>query len=293
MEDRVEPENLRYLLDVPLSTQEKYGILRIDIMLPNRYFCYACQSVRDKPISIMKKIVHLLMQSRTYIVCFALCVVSVFGFVQTAYAQSAPQGLYFMTRFWISNNMLEKKVYYFSPDGTIYDGLQTGFSAQDLAAHKGPKGRYQLAGGKLNIRWADGSTLSSGYEPDKSGGGFAWDGGLFSRVKPFTAWQQLVGSYEGGESVAGAMASSSITLKADGTFVRSGIVSVSSRSSQSQVDVGSQSSDGGKWSFSGYTLQLADRNGRPVRHLVFPFDDSSTPIKPDRMYVGGTMYKRQ
>jgi hypothetical protein len=49
-----------------------------------------------------------------------------------------PVGLYFMTRFWSYTGTLEKAAWYFAPDGRVYQNLETGFSAGDLAAHQGP-----------------------------------------------------------------------------------------------------------------------------------------------------------
>jgi hypothetical protein len=226
----------------------------------------------------------------------ALCLACLLNGVQTAYAQSRPPvgGVYLATRFNSGSGSLEKNVFYFSPDGVLYDGLETGISAADLARHRGKKHRYQVAGKTMTIRWSDGSAIrAEGFDPAKPTG-FYIDGQLLTLRSPFTAWQQLVGRFGGGESISGAAASSSIQLNADGTYSGGSVMSVSSQSSGSRADLSSQGSSGGTWRFAGgYTLQLKDRSGRLTNQLVFPYVINGTPAKPDYMYVGGTMYKRQ
>jgi hypothetical protein len=52
---------------------------------------------------------------------------------------SGPVGVFFMTRYW-SGGSLEKAAWYFASDGNVYQNLESGVTAADLAAHKGPKG---------------------------------------------------------------------------------------------------------------------------------------------------------
>jgi hypothetical protein len=202
------------------------------------------------------------------------------------------QGLFFMTRFWSMNSTLEMGVWYFAPDGRVYHDLQGGFSAAELAADKAQKGTYSLAGGKLSIRWADGKTNASEFQPSASG--FGWDGGIFTAVKPFAAGRNPAGRYEGGSSISGGTAvSRSLDLRADGTFGRYGVASVSSTSAASKVTAGSQGGDGGRWALAGYSLTLTDAQGKVTRGIAFPYDDPKTAVYPDRFYFAGTMYKKQ
>src|SRR5689334_20009290 len=60
-----------------------------------------------------------------------------------------PVGLYFMTKYWIATRSLEKTVWYFAPDGTAYERIETGFSEKDLAEHKGGKGKLSVEGENL------------------------------------------------------------------------------------------------------------------------------------------------
>ena len=41
----------------------------------------------------------------------------------------------------------------------------------------------------------------------------------------------------------------------------------------------------------GYTV-LTAADGNAVQSVTFPFDDTATPIKPDRIFFAGTMYKK-
>ena len=167
-------------------------------------------------------------------------------------------------------------------------------SAQDLARHRGKKHRYQVSGKTINIRWSDGSAIRvEGFDPAKPTG-FYVDGQSLTLRSPFTTGQQLVGRFGGGESISGATASSSIQLNADGTYSGGSVLSVLSQTGGSRADLSAQGSSRGTWRFAGgYTLQLTDRNGRLTNQLGFPYVIKGTPDKPDYIYVGGTMYKRQ
>jgi hypothetical protein len=87
--------------------------------------------------------------------------------------------------------------------------------------------------------------------------------------------------------------SRSITLRGDGTYERGGVSSFKSTGEGSEVSVGGSSENSGKWELSGYSLTLTERDGKVVRGIAFPFDDEATPVKPDRFFFAGTMYKKQ
>jgi hypothetical protein len=211
-------------------------------------------------------------------------------------ADGKPTGLFFMTRFWSYTNSLEKVVWYFAPDGHVYQNLASGFSAEDLQAHQGNRGTYEVSGGKLKVTWADGKVTEGDIKAD--GTGFSWDGGIFTAVQPFDADKSLAGTYEGGESFNSgggnsASASNTLELREDGTFRRAGVASVQSTSDQSVVEAGTQGQADGTWKVAGYSLVLTGADGKVQRAIAFPYDDKDTPVYPDRMYFAGTMYKRQ
>jgi tetratricopeptide (TPR) repeat protein len=208
-----------------------------------------------------------------------------------------PVGLFYMQRMWIATHSLEKAVWYFSPDGKVYENLATGFSAADLAAHHGRKGTYKVSGDTMSVTWSDATTSSSKVEPDQSSNGFAWDMGLFTAVPPFTDTKKLAGKYEGGTSVGSggnlAMVSSDLELRADGTYTMGSASSISATSDRSTVTVGGQGDNTGTWSASGYSLTLTDSSGKAMRKIGFPWDDDKTPVYPDYLFWGGTMFKKQ
>ncbi len=207
----------------------------------------------------------------------------------------APVGLYFMTRFWTSNGSLEKVVWYFAPDGSVYQNLQHGFSADDLAAHRGPKGTAKIAGDKLEVSWATGKKTSSRLSRD--GSGFGWDAGIFTPVTAFGTATEAAGVFEGGESLTGAAGRAAVAkrleLRPDGTFTWNGVSFVSSNSGASELSAGSTGGSKGSWELNGFSLTLTADTGVVFRGIAFPYDDAKTPVKPDRMFFGGLMYKKQ
>ena len=206
-----------------------------------------------------------------------------------------PQGLYYMQKMWIATRYLEKSCWYFAPDGKFYENLSSGFSPADLDSHKGPKGTYKAGRGTLEVTWSDGKSSKS--ELEIVPGGFNWDTGMFMPVEPFSAGKSIAGSYEGGTSLGGGgnsiIVSKSLRLDADGTYAMSGISSLSSTSNGTQAKVGGQSDANGRWILDGFVLRLTSSDGASSQHIAFPFDDEKTPAYPDRLFVGGTMYKRQ
>src|SRR5436190_1152139 len=125
-----------------------------------------------------------------------------------------------MSRYWSFTQTLEKAAWYFSPEGAVYQNLEVGFSAKELADHKGPRGKYRITGNDMEVTWADGKTTKSQLEPEKSN--FAWDGGFFSPVEPISDKQKVSGTYEGGESLTRGKdwvaVAKKLTLGADGTY---------------------------------------------------------------------------
>ncbi len=212
-----------------------------------------------------------------------------------SFSGAAPVGLYFMTRFWASSGSLEKAVWYFAPQGAVYENLTEGFSAADLAAHKGRKGKAARNGDQLEVTWTNGKSIKSNYKATATG--FGWNAGVFTPVKPIASAAAIAGSYVGGNSLvsggAWIAASSSLELRSDGTYTRGGTASATSTSTQSQASIGATGSNAGKWTASAYSIALTDASGTMVRKIAFPYDDPDTPVNPDHLYIGGTMFKRR
>lgn len=208
-----------------------------------------------------------------------------------------PVGLYFMTRY-ISGAGLEKKVWYFAPDGRAFEGLTEGFSEEDLKAHAGRRGTRKVEGKKMTISWADGKTSTGSFEPDeKAPPAFMWDMGIFVPVKPFDD-RSVAGTYEGGESVTGssgrAAVGHSLDLRADGTYSKSSAASVSTKTSEGSASGGATSGTvKGTWKVSGWSIVFTAEDGKTERKIAFPYDDEQTPVYPDRLFIGGTMFRRR
>ena len=201
-----------------------------------------------------------------------------------------PVGLYLMSRYFPLTRTAELLAWYFAPDGHVYQNLRQGFSSDDLATHPGPRGTVRVTSRQLEIRWSDGKETKAELERD--GTGFTWDRGIFAAIGPFENAADLVGVYEGDESAsanAGQLpVSTRLELRADGSFIWTGV----SLSAAAAPSIGSTLGTRGRWELQGCSLVLTAENAAVLRRLALPSDDEKTPIKPDRMFFGGTMYRR-
>lgn len=141
----------------------------------------------------------------------------------------APVGLYYMTRYWAVTGNMEQSVWYFGLDGRFCEGLQYGFTPTEIAAHKGDKGTFRMMGNTLELRYEGGQKpLSLSVEVYKDGG-FSYNMGIYSPVRPFTNAGQLVGTYSGRRFIGSGgdrlINSQGVRLLANGTFTTQGIVS--------------------------------------------------------------------
>ena len=211
-----------------------------------------------------------------------------------SWSGDVPVGMYFMSRY-ISGSGLEKSCWYWAPDGTVYEGLMTGFSDQDLADHPGRKGKARAEGGQVVIDWGKGGPTKSPVEKDKSG--FMFDMGSFTPVTPIADPASVAGSYEGGESLVHGGNSvgvgKTLDLKSDGTFARESAAYVSGKGDGTKLSGGASSAGAGKWSVAGWTMTLDDGSGKPSRLIAFPYDDPDAKAHPAHLYVGGTLYKHR
>lgn len=211
------------------------------------------------------------------------------------WAGETPVGLFFMTRFWAASGSLEKAVWYFAPDRTVYRNLGTGFSPEDLAAHRGPRGTATRDADRLVITWADGKKTSARFSTTATG--FGWDAGIFTPVAPIRNAAALAGVYEGGNSVSsgGGAAATARTIQFDpnGSYRTSGTSAISSSSARSDVTAGSSGTGAGTWTADAYSITMTDGAGTRTRLTAFPYDDPDTAVKPDYLFLGGTMYRHR
>jgi len=210
-----------------------------------------------------------------------------------------PVGFFYMQKYWMATRKLENSCWYFASDGRVYQNLTTGFSEKDLKEHKGPQGTFEVNGGKLNIVWSDGKSSTAEIELTETG--FYWDTGSYLPIEPF-AGKSLSGEYSGGSSSTfsgtSAMVAKTLRLNDDGSFTMSGVTSFrteedSSRGTKSQSLAGGSSDIAGRWKQDGFYLTLTADSGESQRQVIFPFDDNTTVVYPDRLYMAGVMYKKR
>jgi len=207
-----------------------------------------------------------------------------------SFSRGLPVGLFFMSRSWAQTQTEEKLVWYFAPDGMVYQNLEYGFAPADLAAHAGPKGSCRLIGRTLEVTWSDHRKSSGTIQRHRTG--FTWDRGTFVPARPLPPGMSLSGAYEGGEvlsfSANRAPFARTLVLRADGTFLWNGV------SLQGQVpnriDAASNGLDTtGRWQAKGYTLVLVDSEGRIFRRIAF-LSDAPSPTLSARIIFAGTVY---
>lgn len=200
---------------------------------------------------------------------------------------SGPAGVFFMVRY--ANGAVEKAAWYFQADGTVYQNPVQGLSPDDLKAHKGPKGRFQFADNKMAITWADGKVARTEVERDEKGPTFMWDLGIFIPAEPVTDAKQIIGVYEGADTLAvkdkvarPVFVNQSIEFRADGTYQRGKATGASV-----------WGTDAGTWKAEGYSITLTDQEGKTLRVILIPATtDPDLKQQPDHLYMGGMLLRK-
>jgi hypothetical protein len=214
---------------------------------------------------------------------------------QASITEGVPVGLYLVSRYIPAQQMHELSVWYFAPDHQVYCDLEDGFSVAELAKHSGRRGTLQRSGESVEITWSDGQKSRSKIERDRAG--FTWDMGIFVPVTAFETSSEVAGVYEGYEPVtagsSGLPVVQRLELRGDGSFTWRGVTFKRSQSKAAKATIGSNEETTGQWELSGLSLILKRSDGLMVRRIAFPQDDESTVIRPDRIFLGGLMYKRR
>ncbi len=157
----------------------------------------------------------------------------------------------------------------------------------------GTTGTIQVQGDQWTFAWTSGRTKTARHERGRGEGGcFYWDAGLFCPVSPFRPGQALDGTYSGSIGSAQAASSRSYTFWPDGRYRLSTAGAVSSTGSATVVQGGSSSSQVGRYRLSGHVITLLPEGGAEQPLTAFPYEPSSDPAKPGRLYVGGFMLRR-
>jgi len=205
-------------------------------------------------------------------------------------AGGRPLGLFFMTRYIPVWHSLEKATWYFAPNGQVFHNPQGLDAAGYAALPPGDRGVYQ-AGATPTVQWADGRTQPFKVEPT-GGNTFNYDTGIFVGMGPFGSTREIVGRFEGGNSVKGAAAASGLELRADGSYSGSASGTVSANTSQGTFTGGSSGESAGRWSLSGWVLTLTDNTGRTTRSMAYPIEKDEKTGQVARFYFNNVAYKR-
>ena len=188
-------------------------------------------------------------------------------------AVSAQEGLYLRTQFW-SGGSLDISWLYFTKDGVIVKNPAYGINPfslpKEIELNKANTGNFLIAANKLNVNWGNGKSQS--VKVEFNGANLkAYDGGICTKAKPFSA-KALGGKTYSGYASAGAVSQSTvIEFKEDGFFVmnRVGAITGSGNISGAASSKGTKT---GKYTVSGNTIVFKYDDGTEWRTLAQPYD---------------------
>lgn len=86
-----------------------------------------------------------------------------------------PVGPWLMTRGQAESGSAKRGLWYFTPDGRVYEGVKSGFTESELGAHGSATGRVDRRGNELVVKWSDGREVHGPLA--EAGTGFSWSGG--------------------------------------------------------------------------------------------------------------------
>lgn len=89
------------------------------------------------------------------------------------------------------------------------------------------------------------------------------------------------------------MNSHSFEFRADGSYTRDDISSVKGATNRTVLSSGASGVKTGTWKVDGFTIILSEgAAGAAERKMAFPWSDDDK-FPPNRLYLGGTLLKRQ
>ena len=205
-----------------------------------------------------------------------------------------PHGLYLMTRYLPATQTLERSVWYFASDQQVFRDLKDGFSAADLAAHSGLRGRLRRTSETLEVAWSNGTVTAAELESDSRG--FTWDMGMFAPARAFENSTSAAGMYEGAEMLGiqshDFPVAQRLELREDGSFKWEGVSFVGA-DAMSRIAITPNAVTSGTWKLDGLSLILTSNERVTLRRIAFPQDDERTIIRPDNIFFAGVLYKRR
>lgn len=206
--------------------------------------------------------------------------------------QGGPAGLYFVQTY--DSTGMDRRTYLFvgdrwaeSPQGDL---TRFDFDAADPAR----SGRWSVAGDEMILTPASGQPRQGKFvlNPDTC---FDFRDGIWCPAKPFAS-TALDGAYSGGSSYASSGGAASVAadylFSPDGTFRR--LAAGSFQDADTPGDgVTAAGETAGRYRIEGLTLVLTEQDGSERRDIAFPFGEGAEPAKPDYIYFGGWLLKRQ
>lgn len=206
------------------------------------------------------------------------------------------EGLYLQLTYSFGDLVLNH--YYFTRDGKLHmhapEGGPEAFD-WDKARREKPDitGTYEINGQQLVVQLANGQTRTMELVR-RDDGELDIDGLYAAKVDTFADNQRYDGSWSwsgsaGGGTGAVVSAGKSITLRADGTFERSGVGGATISTADGSGDTAiATSQSSGTYRLWGNNLELKDAGGKVTTHTAYPYDmDDKLPW----INIDGAMYK--
>ena len=184
---------------------------------------------------------------------------------------------------------LQVEAWYFGTNGRVWRGLHEGFTQAGLAA-VAPRwrGTYRVNGNQLSVTADDGSTDQYAYELSR--GRHILDKMFLSVVNPATNPQWLVGEYFYNGGNTGLQIARSLTLRTDGSYVRS---SVGRYKADDGQGFGGSSDETGTWRYANHTLTFRAKDGSEKQQIALLAPQGSMVAALGYLFVGGTLYRRK
>ena len=203
-------------------------------------------------------------------------------------AGGKPEGLFFFMDVFN-----RQAIYYFTPDGRVYEEPASFTPAGLAAVVPKERGAVEVNGEEMTVKWDEGAPETHRYKYDATG--FEWNGS-FVRVGPFASAKQLAGTFEGHNDAIATDANEltsyrTLVLQPDGSFTRDTYAAAHLEASTGiTTDVASAADQAGHWTLDGWFLTLTDGHGT-VRDIAFPTatDDKSGQTQYFRFH--GTSYR--
>ena len=192
-------------------------------------------------------------------------------------------GIYFWPHY------SETSVWYFGPNGQVWNYLREPFTQAGLAAENATyRGTYRLNGNKLIV--TNGNNYTKDYAYKVSKGRYYLDDLPLELVTGVANPQALVGEYFHNGGYGSIQTAKELTLGADGTYTR---FSVGSYKADDGGRHGGSSENTGTWQYANHTLTFRAQNGTVTQKIAILPPKGSMSAAIGALYLGGSFYRRK